>query len=346
MNNNGSRNWLLWLAVILAVVAAVYFVRNRMQSSATPAQEVTVLAEEVSVETQVDAVPSAESTEAAETTAELMEKMEEALNTIPGVTYEFTQPVQMRFNELMTGVRSDVAVKIFGEDIDMLVSKGEEVVQLINGIEGVSDVKAERVAGLPQITIRYNKDKLALYGLKIGDLNKVVRMGFAGETAGVVYEGEKRFDLVVRLANDSRKDIENLKALFVTLPSGNQIPLEQIADVKYEDGPMQISRENGKRRIVVGFNVRGADVKTVVETIQAKLDEKLKLPEGYYTTYGGQFENLIMFLLNAFDIFNGLFYHFPVKEGLTTKEVDFTVLTITAHLNEEIYRPFCHIKAH
>jgi cobalt-zinc-cadmium resistance protein CzcA len=229
----------------------------------------------------------------AETKEELMEKMEHALSDIPGAFTEFSQPIQMRFNELMTGVRSDVAVKIFGDDIDMLVSKGEEVVQLINGIEGVSDAKAERVAGLPQITIRYNKDKLALYGLKIGDLNKVVRMGFAGETAGVVYEGEKRFDLVVRLANDSRKDIENLKALFVTLPSGNQIPLEQIADVKYEDGPMQISRENGKRRIVVGFNVRGADVKTVVETIQAKLDEKLKLPEGYYTTYGGQFENLI-----------------------------------------------------
>ncbi len=229
----------------------------------------------------------------AETKEELMEKMEHALSDIPGAFTEFSQPIQMRFNELMTGVRSDVAVKIFGEDIDMLVSKGEEVVQLINGIEGVSDAKAERVAGLPQITIRYNKDKLALYGLKIGDLNKVVRMGFAGETAGVVYEGEKRFDLVVRLDNDSRKDIENLKALFVTLPSGSQIPLEQIADVKYEDGPMQISRENGKRRIVVGFNVRGADVKTVVETIQTKLDEKLKLPEGYYTTYGGQFENLI-----------------------------------------------------
>lgn len=229
----------------------------------------------------------------AETKEELMEKMEHALSDIPGAFTEFSQPIQMRFNELMTGVRSDVAVKIFGDDIDMLVSKGEEVVQLINGIEGVSDAKAERVAGLPQITIRYNKDKLALYGLKIGDLNKVVRMGFAGETAGVVYEGEKRFDLVVRLDNDSRKDIENLKALFVTLPSGSQIPLEQIADVKYEDGPMQISRENGKRRIVVGFNVRGADVKTVVETIQAKLDEKLKLPEGYYTTYGGQFENLI-----------------------------------------------------
>lgn len=229
----------------------------------------------------------------AETKEELMEKMEHALNDIPGAFTEFSQPIQMRFNELMTGVRSDVAVKIFGDDIDMLVSKGDEVVQLINGIEGVSDVKAERVAGLPQITIRYNKDKLALYGLKIGDLNKVVRMGFAGETAGVVYEGEKRFDLVVRLENDSRKDIENLKNLYVTLPSGSQIPLEQIADVKYEDGPMQISREDGKRRIVVGFNVRGADVKTVVENIQSKLDEKLKLPDGYYTTYGGQFENLV-----------------------------------------------------
>ena len=219
--------------------------------------------------------------------------MRSSLQTYPGIVFGFSQPIQDNVEEYVAGVKSSLVVKIFGDDIDMLVSKGEEVVQLINGIEGVSDAKAERVAGLPQITIRYNKDKLALYGLKIGDLNKVVRMGFAGETAGVVYEGEKRFDLVVRLANDSRKDIENLKALFVTLPSGNQIPLEQIADVKYEDGPMQISRENGKRRIVVGFNVRGADVKTVVETIQAKLDDKLKLPEGYYTTYGGQFENLI-----------------------------------------------------
>ncbi|WP_163399481.1 CusA/CzcA family heavy metal efflux RND transporter [Flavobacterium fluviatile] len=229
----------------------------------------------------------------AETKEELMEKMEEALEEIPGASTEFSQPIQMRFNELMTGVRSDVAIKIFGEDIDMLVSKGEEVVQLIKGVKGVADAKAERVAGLPQITIRYNKDKLALYGLKIGDLNRVVRMGFAGEAAGVVYEGEKRFDMVVRLDNESRKDIENLRTLFITLPSGSQIPLEQIADVNYEDGPMQISRENGKRRIVVGFNVRGGDVESIVKEIQAKLDAKLKLPDGYYTTYGGSFENLI-----------------------------------------------------
>jgi len=228
----------------------------------------------------------------AKTKEELMEKMEKALEDIPGASTEFSQPIQMRFNELMTGVRSDVAIKIFGEDIDMLVSKGDEVLQLIQGIEGVTSAKAERVAGLPQITVRYNKDKLALYGLNIGDLNRVIRMGFAGESAGLVYEGEKRFDLIVRLEQGSRNDISSLKALFVTLPSGNQIPLEQVADIKYEDGPMQISREDGKRRIVVGFNVRGKDIQGVVEQIQAKLDGKLKLPDGYYITYGGQFENL------------------------------------------------------
>lgn len=229
----------------------------------------------------------------ADSKEELMEKMEETLSDIPGVTTEFSQPIQMRFNELMTGVRSDVAVKIFGEDIDLLVSKGDEALKIINTVEGVADAKAERVAGLPQITVRYNKDKLALYGLKIGDLNKVVRMGFAGEAAGVVYEGEKRFDLVVRLAESSRGDISDIKSLFVTLPSGNQIPLDQIADVAYEDGPMQISREDGKRRIVVGFNVRGRDIQTVVAEIREKLDTQLRLPEGYYTSYGGQFENLV-----------------------------------------------------
>ena len=229
----------------------------------------------------------------AHTKEELMEKMERALSDIPGATTEFSQPIQMRFNELMTGVRSDVAVKIYGEDIDLLVAKGDEALKIINGVEGISDAKAERVSGLPQITVRYNKDKLALYGLKIGDLNKVLRMGFAGESAGTVYEGEKRFDLVVRLAESSRDDISSIKSLFITLPSGNQIPLEQIADVQFEDGPMQISRDDGKRRIVVGFNVRGRDVESVVDDIREKLDAQLKLPAGYYATYGGQFENLM-----------------------------------------------------
>jgi len=261
----------------------------------------------------------------ASTKEELMEKMEEALSEIPGATTEFSQPIQMRFNELMTGVRSDVAIKIFGEDIDMLVSKGDEVLELIKGIEGVSDAKAERVSGLPQITVRYNKDKLALYGLNIGDLNRVIRMGFAGEAAGLVYEGEKRFDLVVRLAEDSRQDISNLKSLFVTLPSGSQIPLEQVADIQYENGPMQISREDGKRRIVVGFNVRGKDIQGVVEQIQGKLEGRLKLPDGYYVTYGGQFENLI-------DANKRLMIAVPIALGLIFVLLYFTFKSIKQSL--------------
>ncbi|MDX1912865.1 MAG: CusA/CzcA family heavy metal efflux RND transporter [Saprospiraceae bacterium] len=229
----------------------------------------------------------------AKTREEMMSKMEATLDNIPGVTTEFTQPIQMRFNELMTGVRSDVAVKIFGEDIDLLSGLAEQAMPLVQNVEGVEDARPEAVSGLPQITVKYNKDKLALYGLNVGDLNQVVRTGFAGEKAGVVYEGEKRFDLVVRLQYDSRQDIGNLKNLFVSLPSGSQIPLEQVAEIKFEPGPIQVSREDGKRRIVIGFNVRGRDVKSVVNEIRANLDAKLKMPPGYFITYGGQFENLV-----------------------------------------------------
>ncbi|MBE99690.1 CusA/CzcA family heavy metal efflux RND transporter [Flavobacterium coralii] len=266
----------------------------------------------------------------AETKEELMAKMEEALEEIPGATTEFSQPVQMRMNELMTGVRSDVAIKIFGEDVDRLVSAGDEVMGLIQGVPGVTDARAERVAGLPQITVKYNKDKLALYGLNVGDMNRVVRMGFAGEAAGTVYEGEKRFDLVVRLAEDKRQDINNLKSIYVTLPSGSQIPLEQVADIQFEDGPMQISREEGRRRIVVGFNVRGRDVQSVVKDIQAKLDKSLKLPAGYYTTYGGQFENLQQAnkrLMVAVPVALGLIF---VLLYFTFKSVKQSILIFTA----------------
>lgn len=229
----------------------------------------------------------------ATTKEELIDKMEAALEQIPGVTTEFSQPIQMRFNELMTGVRSDVAIKVFGEDLDRLASIGDEINNMIANVPGVSSPKLERVTGLPQISIKYDKDKLALYGLKIADISQIIRAGFAGETTGLVYEGEKRFDLVVRLDQASRSDIENLKNFFVPLADGQQIPLSQLADIDYEDGPQQISREDGRRRIVLGFNVKGRDVKSVVHDIQAKLDAQLKLPDGYYLTYGGQFENLV-----------------------------------------------------
>ena len=229
----------------------------------------------------------------AKTKQELIDKMEAALEEIPGVTTEFSQPIQMRFNELMTGVRSDVAIKVFGEDLDRLASIGDEINGMIADIPGVSSPKLERVTGLPQISIKYDKDKLALYGLKIADISQIIRAGFAGETTGLVYEGEKRFELVVRLDQESRSDIENLKNFFIPLADGQQIPLSQVADIDYEDGPQQISREDGRRRIVLGFNVKERDVKSVVHDIQARLDERLELPEGYYITYGGQFENLV-----------------------------------------------------
>jgi cobalt-zinc-cadmium resistance protein CzcA len=223
---------------------------------------------------------------------EMMRKMEEALDALPGVTTEFSQPIQMRFNELMTGVRSDVAIKIFGEDIDLLAGYGDQVKSMIQGIKGIQDTKVEAVSGLPQINVKYNNAKLAAFGLKVDELNKLVRTGFAGEKAGVIYEGEKRFDLVMRLEKESRQDIHDLKNLLVSLPYGRQIPLEQVAEVTLERGFAQISRENGMRRIVIGFNVRGRDVESIVKEIQARLESKLSMPPGYFITYGGQFQNL------------------------------------------------------
>ncbi|MCL4110066.1 UNVERIFIED_CONTAM: hypothetical protein GTU68_057296 [Idotea baltica] len=228
----------------------------------------------------------------ASTKEELFEKMEKVLDDLPGVTTEFTQPIQMRFNELMTGVRSDVGVKIYGENIDLLVALGEEVEQLLGSVQGVQDSRAETVSGLPQINIKYNKDKLALYGLNVSDLNLMVSMGFAGAPAGVIYEGEKKFDLVVRLSEPFRKDISNVENLYVSLPSGNQIPLSQVADIEIKQGPAQISREDGKRRIIVGFNVRGRDIESVVNEIKTKIQNDIDLPVGYYVQYAGEFENL------------------------------------------------------
>lgn len=223
---------------------------------------------------------------------ELIDKMKEAVEIIPGVNYEFTQPIEMRFNELLEGVREDIAIKIYGEDINILSQKAEEISKIIAGTEGIGDMKAEATTGLPQMTITYNRRKLAQYGLQINALNQIVQSAFAGGKAGVIFEGEKRFDLVVRLNSQNRKDISDVQNLFVNLPSGTQIPLREVADISYKAGPMQISRDNTNRRTYVGINVRGRDVKSLVTEIKSKLEANLVLPSGYFIRYGGAFENL------------------------------------------------------
>jgi heavy metal efflux system protein len=228
----------------------------------------------------------------AESKAELIEKMKEKISVIPGVNFVFTQPVELRFNELLTGVREDVAIKIYGEDLDVLAKKAQEMAAIIQTVDGAGDVRAEATSGLPQMTVVYNRAKMAQYGVTIDKLNDYVSAAFAGESASVIFEGEKRFEVVIRLAEAYRKDINNLKNLYIDLPSGNQVPLKELADISYKPGPMQISRDNTYRRIYVGVNVRGRDVKSMVEEVQQKLDAQLKLPPGYYITYGGSFENL------------------------------------------------------
>lgn len=224
---------------------------------------------------------------------DLANAMKEEMEAIPGANIEVSQPIQMRFNELMTGSRSDIAIKIFGDDLEILDTKATELISKINKIEGIGDLKADKVTGLPQITVKYDYNKIALYGLNITDINQIIRSSFAGESAGKIYEDSKRFDVVVRMDAANRTDITDVSNLFIPLPNGQQIPLSQVASVAFEQGPVQVSREDGKRRITVGLNVRGRDIKSVVEEIQAKLDKDFKLPAGYYVTYGGQFENLV-----------------------------------------------------
>jgi cobalt-zinc-cadmium resistance protein CzcA len=230
--------------------------------------------------------------ESAESREEMMEKMEETLSEIPGINVEISQPMQMRFNELMTGIRQDVAVKIYGEDLDVLAIQAEKIAKIIAPVAGVSEPYIEKVSGLPQIQVAYNRDKMAQYGLNISELNMILKTAFAGSVTGVVFEGEKRFDLVVRLNRNLRENISGVENLLIPLPSGNKVPLNQVADISFKDAPAQVSREDGKRRIYVGFNVVGRDVETTVKEIQSKLNTGIKLPSGYYITYGGQFQNL------------------------------------------------------
>jgi cobalt-zinc-cadmium resistance protein CzcA len=228
----------------------------------------------------------------AKTFDELALKMSEKIAAIPGITAGFQFPVQMRFNELMTGARQDVVCKIFGENLDTLAQYAEKLGAISRGVEGATEFYVESVNGMPQIVIHYNRDLIAQYGLNIAELNRTVNAAFAGAVTGQVYEGEKRFDLVVRVAGAGRKSMADVQNLPIATPNGVQIPLQQIASIEEIEGPNQIQREDAKRRIVVGFNVRGRDVQTIVQELQQKVSSGIKFPPGYYVTYGGAFENL------------------------------------------------------
>ncbi len=229
----------------------------------------------------------------AETREEMMEKMQNELSVLKGVVFTLQQPIQMRFNELMTGSKQDVAVKLFGDNLDTLAAKAEEIETLIRNVKGVEEINVEKVTGSGQVQVNYDRKKLAQYGLNIEDINLLLKTAFAGSTAGVVYDEEKRFDLVVRFNKDYRDDIEFIKGLYIPLPNGNQITLDQVANIEIKTGTAQVSRESTKRRITVSFNVRNRDVQSIIEEIHGILDKKLKRPPGYYITYGGQFENLV-----------------------------------------------------
>ncbi len=229
----------------------------------------------------------------AESKDELIEKISESLNReFTGVNLVFTQPVELRFNELLEGVREDIAVKLYGEDLGILEEKKKEMEAIIRTVPGVGDVSSERTSGLQQITITYNRDKVAQYGLNIEKLNEYVSTAFAGGKAGVAFEGEKRFDIVVRFDKAYHESIDDIKLLYIDLPDGTQIPIKEVADIRFVSGPMQISRENTFRRTYVGINARGRDIESIIKDIEARLNASLELPPGYYITYGGAFENL------------------------------------------------------
>ncbi|MDR6567795.1 efflux RND transporter permease subunit [Chitinophaga ginsengisegetis] len=223
---------------------------------------------------------------------ELANKMQEALEVIPGVSFGFSQPIQLRFNELISGVRQDVGIKIFGEDLATLASLADKIGRIVNRTPGAKDLYVEQTGGLPQIVVTADRDKIARYGLDIATINQTINTAFAGQSAGLVYEGEKRFDLVLRLDQQSRQQLADVQNLYITTPSGNQVPLQEVAEVKLTTGPNQVQREDAKRRTIVGFNVRGRDITSVVEEIEAAIGKEVKLPAGYFIRYGGQFENL------------------------------------------------------
>ncbi len=261
----------------------------------------------------------------AKTYGELEAKMAKELEAVPGVTFGFQYPVAMRFNELMSGARQDIVCKIFGEDLDTLAFYANKLGRISNTVRGSENLYVEPVTGMAQIVVRYNRAVIAQYGLNISDVNRIVNAAFAGEASGMVYEGEKRFDLVVRLSGDKRKNLADVQNLLIATPNGTQIPLSTVANVEIVEGPNQIQRENSQRRIIVGFNVRNRDIQSTVNELQEKVGQQIKLPPGYFITYGGAFENLnaatqrllIAVPISLILIFLLLYFAFQsVKQGL------------------------------
>ena len=224
---------------------------------------------------------------------DLANKMAEALEVIPGVTFGFQQPIQMRFNELMTGVRQDVAIKIYGEDLEQLSTYANQIGRIAGSVDGAVDMYVEEVTGIPQIVVDYKRNQLAKYGLSIDDVNMAIQSAFAGAATGTVYEGEKRFEMVVRLSDTNRSTISDVQNLYINGSNGEQIPLKQLATVSIIDGPYQIQRDDTQRRIIVAFNVRNRDVESVVNEVSKLIDTQVDLKPGYTVNYGGQFENLV-----------------------------------------------------
>lgn len=229
----------------------------------------------------------------AKTREELVEKMSRALaDNVPQANFSFSQPIELRVAELISGVRSDIAIKLFGDDLEQLKTTADQIAATVSKVKGSADVKVEQVSGLPQLQIKPDRAAIARYGINIEDVNDVVESVIAGKEAGLVYEGEQRFNLVVRLSEDASKDVETISNLLVPTPTGARVPLSQLADIRSVEGPAQISREDTRRRIGIELNVRGRDIASFVKEAQAALDKEVKVPAGYYLTWGGQFENL------------------------------------------------------
>lgn len=249
---------------------------------------------------------------------ELINDMSKQLSKLPGMAFSFSQPIQLRVAELIAGVRSDIAIKLFGEDLEILKEKADEIAKVVTKIKGASDIKVEQVSGLPQLQIKIDRDKIARYGINVANVNQIIETAIGGKSAGEVFEGERRFDLVVRFKNEARNSIDVIKNILVPMPNGSSIPLGQIANVYVEEGPAQISREHSQRRIVVELNVRGRDIGSFVDEAEKTIYNKVKIPAGYYLEWGGTFEQLssarerlsIVVPLSLFLIFLLLFISF------------------------------------